>query len=84
MAPSAAAGVLVAHLDPAAPWAGQIGAVPGRVHRAAAIARVQLRYDDTAADLVHDEEYEAVLMPLPLDVPPAARPARRSAGPVRA
>jgi len=66
VAPAAAAGVLVAHLDPAAPWSGQVGAVPGRVHRAAAIARVQLRYDDTKADLIHDEEYEAVLMPLPL------------------
>jgi hypothetical protein len=66
VAPAAAAGVLVAHLDPAAPWARQLGAIPGRVHRAAAIARVQLRYDDTKADLVHDEEYEAVLMPLPL------------------
>jgi hypothetical protein len=57
--------VLVGYLDPAAPWAGPLGAVPGRVHRAAAIARVHLRYDDAKADLVHDEEYEAVLMPLP-------------------
>jgi hypothetical protein len=32
--------------------------------QAAAIARVRLRYDDTKADLVHDEEYEAVLVPL--------------------
>jgi hypothetical protein len=66
VAPAAAAGVLIAHLDPGAPWSSQIGAVPGRVHRAAAVARVHLRYDDVKADLIHDEEYEAVLMPLPL------------------
>ena len=33
-------------------------------HAAAVVARVALRYDDTKADLVHDEEYEAVLYPL--------------------
>jgi hypothetical protein len=28
------------------------------------MARVAIRYDETKADLVHDEEYEAVLFPL--------------------
>ncbi len=34
------------------------------------MARVHLRYDDTKADLVHDQEYECVLVPLaePVDV----------------
>jgi hypothetical protein len=40
------------------------------VRAAAVVARVALRYDETKADLVHDEEYEAVLYPLgdPVDV----------------
>ena len=48
------------------------GAVAGRGRRRSArdasaagvVARVRLRYDDDKADLVHDEEYEAVLFPL--------------------
>ncbi|MCB0969742.1 MAG: hypothetical protein KDB37_23115, partial [Ilumatobacter sp.] len=32
--------------------------------QAAVVARVSLRYDETKADLVHDEEYEAVLLPI--------------------
>ena len=64
VAPAVAAGVPVSYLDPAAPWASAIGVVPGAPLQAAAIARVRLRYDDTKADLVHDEEYEAVLWPL--------------------
>ena len=31
---------------------------------AAIVARVKLRYDETKADLVHDEEYECVITPL--------------------
>ncbi|MEZ5117886.1 MAG: helicase HerA-like domain-containing protein [Candidatus Nanopelagicales bacterium] len=68
--PAVAAGIPVSYLDPAAAWAGVVGAVPGTRLRAAAVARVRLRYDETRADLVHDEEYEAVLCPLP-DVPDA-------------
>jgi multidrug efflux pump subunit AcrA (membrane-fusion protein) len=34
------------------------------VLEAAVVARVAIRYDETKADLVHDEEYEAVLFPL--------------------
>ena len=42
-----------------------VGAEPGETtHAAALVARVALRYDDAKADLVHDEEYEAVLFPL--------------------
>lgn len=65
VAPAVADGTLVAYLDPAAPWGPTVGAVPGSHLRPAAVARVHLRYDDTKADLVHDEEYEAVLFPLP-------------------
>ena len=37
---------------------------PSATHAAAVVARVALRYDDAKADLVHDDEYEAVLFPL--------------------
>jgi len=60
--PAIASGIPVVYLDPASPWLHEIGAVPGGMHlRAGAIARVNLRYDDTPAKLVYDEEYEAVL-----------------------
>ena len=65
VAPAVATGIAVSYLDPAAPWAAAIGATAGTRLQAAAIARVRLRYDDTKADLIHDEEYEAVLYPLP-------------------
>ncbi len=65
VAPAVATGIAVSYLDPAAPWAATIGASAGTRLQAAAIARVRLRYDDTKADLIHDEEYEAVLCPLP-------------------
>ena len=65
VAPAVATGIAVSYLDPAAPWAAAVGATTGTRLEAAAIARVRLRYDDTKADLVHDEEYEAVLCPLP-------------------
>jgi hypothetical protein len=58
--------VPVAYLDPAASWASAVAARPGTRLEAAAIGRVRLRYDETSADLVHDEEYEAVLHPLPV------------------
>ncbi len=64
VAPTVAPGIAVSYLDPAAPWAAAIGAGPGPRVAAAAVARVRLRYDDTKAALVHDEEYEAVLLPV--------------------
>ncbi len=40
-------------------------AIPtGTTRSAAIVARVALRYDETKADLIHDDEYEAVLFPL--------------------
>jgi Helicase HerA, central domain/Helicase HerA-like C-terminal len=63
--PEVGGGVAVRWVDPAAPWLGDVGGTPtSSTYAAAVIARVTLRYDDTRADLVHDEEYEAVLHPL--------------------
>jgi hypothetical protein len=60
-------------LDPAAPWAAAVGADPqGDRFVAAAVARVNLRYDDEKADLIHDEEWEAVLFPLTSTADPGA------------
>ncbi|HET7901748.1 MAG TPA: helicase HerA-like domain-containing protein [Candidatus Nanopelagicales bacterium] len=62
--PSIAAGVPVAYVDPAAPWLPAVGGVSGGKHlRAAAVARVDLTFDE-GTDVVASEEFEAVLMPL--------------------
>ena len=63
--PEVASGVPVRWLDVAAPWLGDVGGdSAGAVREAAIVARVAIRYDETKADLVHDEEFEAVLFPL--------------------
>ena len=63
--PAVATGVAVRWVDSAAPWLGEVGGAPaGSRFEAAIVARVALRYDETKADLVHDEEYECVLFPL--------------------
>jgi Helicase HerA, central domain len=72
VAPEIAATVPVSYLDPAAAWASQVGAVAGTRHHAAAVARVAMRFDDEKADLVADQEYEAVLFPLPERPDPSA------------
>jgi Bacterial protein of unknown function (DUF853) len=63
------AAVPATYLDPAAPWAAAAGAVApsasGPRVQAAAAARVMLRYDEARAGVVHDEEYEAIVNPLP-------------------
>ena len=65
VAPQVAGSVSVGHLDPAAPWASQVGAVPdGRRWKAIGVATVQLLYDDRPADVNHSEDYEAVMDPL--------------------
>jgi hypothetical protein len=71
VAPTEADGVAVRWVDVAAPWLGDVGGDSrGTVMEAAVVARVAIRYDETKADLVHDEEYEAVIFPLtdPADV----------------
>ncbi len=45
-------------------WPRSVATPRRRRTRPAIVARVSLRYDDTKADLVHDQEYEAVLFPL--------------------
>jgi hypothetical protein len=65
MMPEVAQGVGVFFVDAAAPWLAGVGGTPGSGRYApAAVAQVRLRYDEGKADLVVDEEYEAVLHPL--------------------
>jgi hypothetical protein len=67
--PKVAEGTEVFFIDPAAQWLSQVGAAPQAASNqrlvAAAVARVVLRYDDARAGIVHDDEYEAVIVPLP-------------------
>ncbi len=52
-------------LDPAAPWAAQVGgASEGSRLQAFLAARVSLRFDDVKAGLDHTEEWEALYGPL--------------------
>ena len=63
--PEVASGVAVRWADVASPWLATVGGDPrGTRYEASVVARVALRYDDDKAELVHDEEYEAVLFPL--------------------
>ena len=63
--PDVADGTAVRWADVAAPWLADIGGDSrGPKLAAAAVARVNLRYDETKADLVHDDEFECVLFPL--------------------
>jgi hypothetical protein len=63
--PVVAQGVGVRWADPSAPWLPTFtGNTSGTAFYASAFARVKLRYDDEKADLVEDQEYEAVLVPL--------------------
>jgi hypothetical protein len=65
VAPPVAAGTTVGYLDPAAPWAGEVGAVAGGTRlRAFLAARVAVRFDDARADVDEQEEYEALFGPL--------------------
>ena len=55
----------MSYLDPAAAWAKDVGATVGSARlRAFLAARVSLRYDDSAADVDEQEEFEAVYGPL--------------------
>ncbi len=52
-------------VDVAAPWLAEVdGDAQGSRLEAAVAARIQLRYDESKADLVHDQEYECVVMPI--------------------
>ena len=68
--PPVADGRRVFYLDPAAPWAAEVGATAGGTRlEPALVARVQMLFDETKADLRHEEEFEAVFHPLtdPID-----------------
>ena len=63
--PEVAEGVSAVFLDPAAAWAGEVGAdITGTRYEPAAAATVNLVYDDTKASVNHQEMYEAVIFPL--------------------
>ncbi len=63
--PPVAAGVAVSYLEPAAAWGKAVGATAGSMRlRAFLTARVSLRYDDSAAAVDEQEEFEAVYGPL--------------------
>jgi hypothetical protein len=63
--PPVAPGIAVSYLEPAAAWSSTVGAVPGSTRlRPFLAARVSLRYDDSAAGVDEQEEFEAVYGPL--------------------
>jgi hypothetical protein len=63
--PQVADGIAVRWIDVAAPWLGAAGGDPGGTRlKPVVAARVRLRYDDTKAGLIHDEEFECVLADL--------------------
>ena len=65
VAPPVADGIPVRWLDPAAPWAAEVGADPaGKRQQAFLAARVSLRFDDTKAGLDTTQEWEALYGPL--------------------
>ncbi len=65
VAPPVASGVTVSYLDPAAPWAAEVGAHSGAARLHAFLAtRVSLRYDDVTAGVDEQEEFEAIYGPL--------------------
>lgn len=62
VAPTIASGIQVAYLDPAAPWAAEIGTVGGSSRLSPVVAAtVDLLYDDTPAGVNHSEVFEAIL-----------------------
>jgi len=64
VAPPLASGIPAAHVDPAAPWLSQFAGAGAGPLRAAAVARVNLLFDDTKAQLRETSEWEAVIFPL--------------------
>ena len=65
VAPAVASGVAVTYLDPAAPWASQVGATAGgRACGRSWPRESHLRYDDTTAGIDEEQEFEALYGPL--------------------
>jgi hypothetical protein len=62
VAPEVAEGIDAYYLDAAAPWAADVGAVPGGIRLSPAlVTRVQMLFDDTKADLRESVEWEAIV-----------------------
>lgn len=71
IAPEIAAGVDVSELDPATPWASTLGFNASGTSLVAGVAlTVEMRFDETRADVDHTETWEALVFPAPAD--PAA------------
>ena len=65
VAPPVPPSVPVHYLDPAAPWASDVGTVPGSTRlEPALVARLRLTFDDRSAQVDHTEEWESVFFPL--------------------
>ena len=65
VAPRVDPATAVYYLNSSAPWASQVGSVPGgRRLEAGLVARVHLTFDDSKAAVNHTEEWEAVFFPL--------------------
>ncbi len=63
--PDVADSIPVRWVDTAAPWLADVGGDSrGKRLEPAIVARVQLRYDEAKADLIHDEQFECVISPL--------------------
>jgi hypothetical protein len=63
--PEVASGTVVRWADVASPWLSEVGGDSrGTKLAAAAVARINLRYDEAKADLVHDDEFECIVFPL--------------------
>ncbi len=63
--PDVADGTKVVFVDPAAPWAEQVGAVAnGRRFEPALVARVDLLFDDEKSGLRQTTEFESILHPI--------------------
>jgi len=70
--PKAPDSVPIYHLAPDAPWAARFELDPSSNRYSAALAaRVSLTYDERAADLLHQEEWEAIITPLATRFDPA-------------
>jgi len=65
VAPGVAKGIAVSYLDPATPWAKLVEANPTGTRLEPMIAaRINLVYDETKADLRHEQTWEAIFHPL--------------------
>ena len=67
--PQVAEGVVISHLDPGAPWTDELGLQMPTGHgprlEPAAAARVIVRYSDARTEVNYEEEFEAIVFPLP-------------------